>query len=49
MKCGICNEVWAAIVEDTVKGGEIRLCAKHWQDIKQAQHLALAALLEEVK
>lgn len=49
MKCGICDEVWAAIIEDTVKGGEIRLCAKHWQDIKEAQHQALKNLLEEAK
>jgi endonuclease/exonuclease/phosphatase family metal-dependent hydrolase len=49
MKCGICGEVWAACIKDTVQGGEIRLCKAHLNYLEAAQTEALATLLEEVK
>jgi hypothetical protein len=47
LTCGICGEEWAVCIPNTMRGGEINLCAKHWEAIKWAQHNALVTLLAE--
>jgi hypothetical protein len=49
MKCGICGEVWAVRIRNTVQGGTIELCEAHRDILDAAQTAALATLLEGVK
>ena len=49
MKCGICGEVWAVCIPNTVQGGQIELCAAHRDVLEAAQTAALAKLLEGAK